>query len=79
MNVDQPKFMAGTRPADCRQTPLADWKVYLKWHLLNSTASSLSAAFVEEDFAFNGKYLSGSHRNEAALEAVRGVDRSVFG
>ena len=59
MNVDQPKFMQEL-DRQLQQTPLADWKVYLKWHLLNSTAGSLSAAFVEEDFAFNGKYLSGT-------------------
>src|ERR1700694_350619 len=43
-----------------KQSPLSDWKVYLKWQLLNSTSSSLSAPFVEEDFAFYGKYLSGT-------------------
>jgi putative endopeptidase len=59
MNVDQPKFMQEV-DHQMAQTPLADWKVYLKWHLLNSTASSLSAPLVEEDFAFNGKYLSGT-------------------
>jgi len=59
MNVDQPKFMQEV-DRQMQQTSLADWKVYLKWQLLNSTASSLSAAFVEEDFAFNGKYLSGT-------------------
>ena len=59
MNVDQPKFMQEL-DRQMQQTPLADWKVYLKWQLLNSTASSLSAPFVEEDFAFNGKYLSGA-------------------
>jgi len=59
MNVDQPKFMQEL-DRQIHEDPLADWKVYLKWHLLNSTASSLSAAFVEEDFAFNGKYLSGT-------------------
>jgi endothelin-converting enzyme/putative endopeptidase len=59
MNVDQPKFMQEL-DRQMQQTPLADWKVYLEWHLLNSTASSLSAPFVEEDFAFNGKYLSGT-------------------
>ena len=59
MNVDQPKFMQEV-DRQMQQTPPADWKVYLKWHLLNSTASSLSAPFVEEDFAFNGKYLSGT-------------------
>jgi putative endopeptidase len=59
INVDQPKFMQEL-DRQVHEVPLADWKVYLKWHLLNSTASSLSAAFVEEDFAFNGKYLSGT-------------------
>jgi endothelin-converting enzyme/putative endopeptidase len=59
MNVDQPKFMQEV-DRQMQRTPLADWKVYLKWQLLNSTASSLSAPFVEEDFAFNGKYLSGT-------------------
>ena len=59
MNVDQPKFMQEL-DRQLHEAPLADWKVYLKWHLLNSTASSLSTPFVEEDFAFNGKYLSGT-------------------
>ena len=54
MNVDQPKFMQEL-DRQVHEAPLADWKVYLKWHLLNSTASSLSAPFIEEDFAFNGR------------------------
>jgi putative endopeptidase len=59
MNVDQPKFMQEL-DRQVHEAPLADWKVYLKWHLLNSTAGSLSAPFVEEDFAFTGKYLGGT-------------------
>ena len=59
MNVDQPKFMAEF-DRQLQQTSLADWKVYLKWNLLNSTASVLSEPLVEEDFAFKGKYLSGT-------------------
>jgi putative endopeptidase len=59
MNVDQPKFMAEMDRL-LEQEPLANWKTYLKWHLLNSTSSSLSEPFVDEDFAFNGKYLSGA-------------------
>ena len=58
MNVDQPKFMQEV-DRQMQQVSLADWKVYLKWQVLNSVASSLSAPFVEEDFAFNGKYLAG--------------------
>jgi putative endopeptidase len=59
MNVDQPKFMQEF-DRQLQQTSLADWKVYLKWQLLNSAAGSLSAPFVEEDFAFNGAYLAGA-------------------
>ncbi|MBF0312842.1 MAG: M13 family metallopeptidase [Oligoflexia bacterium] len=39
--------------------PLTEWKNYLRWHLINATAAYLSSAFVEEDFNFNGKILSG--------------------
>ena len=59
LNVDQPKFMQEL-DRQMHEAPLSDWKVYFKWHLLNSTAGSLSKPFVEEDFAFNGKYLSGT-------------------
>jgi endothelin-converting enzyme/putative endopeptidase len=59
MNVDQPKFIQEV-DRQMQQTPLADWKIYLEWHLLNSTAAALSAPFAEEDFAFKGKYLSGT-------------------
>jgi endothelin-converting enzyme/putative endopeptidase len=59
MNVDQPKFMQEV-DRQMQQTSLTDWKVYLKWQLLNSMANSLSAPFVEENFAFNGKYLAGA-------------------
>src|SRR4029077_11530095 len=59
MNVDQPKFMQEV-DRQMQEVPLSDWKIYLKWHLLDSTARFLSTPLVEEDFAFNGKYLSGA-------------------
>jgi endothelin-converting enzyme/putative endopeptidase len=59
MNVDQPKFMQQV-DRQMQQTPLAGWKIYLKWQLLDSVANSLSTPFVEENFAFNGKYLAGT-------------------
>jgi putative endopeptidase len=59
MNVDQPKFMQEF-DRQLQQVPLADWKVYLKWHLLDSTANDLPTQFVEENFAFRGKYLGGA-------------------
>jgi putative endopeptidase len=59
MNVDKPKFMQEF-DRQLQQTPLVDWKAYLKWNLLNSTADALSAPIEREDFEFFGKYLSGA-------------------
>src|SRR5437762_12595018 len=59
MNVDQPKFLPEF-DRQLQQAPLADWKVYLKWSLLNSTAEALSGPIEREDFEFFGKYMSGT-------------------
>jgi predicted metalloendopeptidase len=40
--------------------PLAEWKVYLRWHLLRATAGYLSSPFEREAFAFNGTTLEGT-------------------
>jgi putative endopeptidase len=59
INVDEPRFMQEF-DRQLQQTPLADWKVYLKWSLLNSMAEALSAPIEQGDFEFFGKYLSGA-------------------
>jgi putative endopeptidase len=59
INVDQPKFLQEFQ-RQLRQTSIADWKTYLGWHVLNTAASSLSAPFVQEDFAFYQQYLQGA-------------------
>ncbi len=58
LNVDQPKYMQEF-DRQLQQNSLADWKVYLKWQMLNSVPDALSAPIEEEDFAFFGKYLRG--------------------
>jgi len=58
LNVTQPAFLAEVE-RQLKATPIADWKIYLAWHLINAAAPLLSQPLVEEDFAFNGKYLSG--------------------
>jgi len=58
INVAQPKFMTGMA-AMINTTPVNDWKVYFRWDLINSAASSLSSAFDKEHFAFYGTVLSG--------------------
>ena len=59
VNVAEPRFLEEVNK-QLLSVPLADWKTYLEWHLLDSAAPSLSDAFVQEDFAFNGAYLNGA-------------------
>jgi putative endopeptidase len=58
LNVDQPKYMQEF-DRQLQQNSLANWRVYLKWQILNSVPDALSAPIEEEDFAFFGKYLRG--------------------
>ncbi|WP_168914682.1 M13 family metallopeptidase [Microcella flavibacter] len=39
---------------------LADWQDWLRWSVIRSTAPYLSSAFVEENFAFYGRTLTGT-------------------
>jgi len=59
LNVTQPKFLQQVE-TELKSTPIAQWRTYLQWQVLNSAADSLSKDFVEENFAFNGKYLTGA-------------------
>jgi len=67
LNVEQPAFL---REVDRQlaRTPLATWKTYLKWKVLDSAAESLSAPFVDEDFAFFRAYLGGAKERKPRWE-----------
>jgi len=59
VNVGQPDFF---KAADklLTNTPIDDWKIYLRWHLVNAASNTLSSKFVQESFNFNGKFLQGT-------------------
>ncbi len=59
LNVSQPKFVQQLNALLAKE-PLADLKTYLRWRLVDQMAEHLSRAFVEEDFAFNRKFLRGA-------------------
>ena len=59
LNVGQPDFFKSLN-GDLTSTPIEDWKTYLRWTLVNTTAPGLSEPFVAEDFAFNSKELRGT-------------------
>ncbi len=58
VNVASPEFVKGVE-ALIASTSLENWKTYLTWHAVHSAAPLLPAAFVDEDFAFYGRTLTG--------------------
>jgi endothelin-converting enzyme/putative endopeptidase len=58
LNVASPGFFKALNE-ELEKESLPDWKVYLRWHLVHADAPFLSAAFLNENFAFYGKTLRG--------------------
>ena len=58
LNVSSPGFFKALNE-ELEHESLADWKTYLRWHLLHADAAYLSAPFLNENFAFYGKTLRG--------------------
>jgi len=75
--IRQPSFFAGFGQL-LDDTPLAVWKSYLKWHLLEAYAPYLSKRFVDQDFAFFGASLRGIPENRPRWKrGVTLVEQSI--
>lgn len=59
LNVAVPDFFQQME-AQLKGISLEDWKTYLTWHVVHAAAPILPAAFVNENFEFYGKTLTGS-------------------
>jgi putative endopeptidase len=58
LNVSAPGFFKVLN-AELEKDSLADWKIYLRWHLVHASARYLSTTVRNENFAFYGKTLRG--------------------
>ena len=61
--VGQPEFFDAVHRA-LRTHSIAEWKIYLRWHLLHASAPHLHAAVDAEDFDFFHRRLLGQERPE---------------
>ena len=59
VNVASPDYFKAVN-AEIGSVALEDWKTYLTWHLLHSEIPFLPAAFVQANFEFYGKTLTGA-------------------
>ncbi|HWY67310.1 MAG TPA: M13 family metallopeptidase [Terriglobales bacterium] len=77
-NVGEPKFLAEV-DRQLANTPIADWKTYLTWHVLRTASPYLSSKFVDEDFAFNQKYLNGAQEMKPLWKRCAESEDSLLG
>jgi putative endopeptidase len=59
LNVAVPDFFKALN-AELKDTSLDDLKTYFRWHLVHSMAPYLSQPFVDENFNFYGKVMTGA-------------------
>ena len=74
LNVVVPDFYKAL-DAELKNVSLEDLKTYFRWHFVHSQAQYLPKAFVDENFAFFGKTLTGAQELQARWKrCVRAVD-----
>jgi putative endopeptidase len=77
LNVGNPDFFKHVNE-ELDKVSLADWKTYLRWKMISDFAPGLPKAFVDEDFQFNGKYMSGQQEMEPRWKrCVKSTDASL--
>jgi putative endopeptidase len=63
-SLSHPKFFAAV-DAMLADTPVDQWKAYLRYHAIDNASDYLSKPFVQESFAFHKRALNGQKENEA--------------
>src|SRR5437879_10750686 len=75
--VGQPKFFEGLQ-RQLSGRPLADWKIYLRYHVLRAAAPYLAAPFEAEHFRFYSTVLRGTPEMEPRWQrAARTIDSAL--
>ena len=78
INVGQPDFFKAAGEL-FKSTPIDDWKAYLRWHVLLTTASTLSNDFVNENFRFYEAVLRGTKQIKPRWKRVVAATDAALG
>jgi len=76
--LNQPKFYEGLNTI-INSVTIAEWKVFLKWNLIETAAPYLSSKFVNESFKFNGTVLAGKKEMKPRYKRVQGAIDEALG
>jgi len=76
--VGQPEFFRELQTA-LTTVPIKDWKVYLRWNLINGSAEYLSKPFVDQDFEFYSKTMRGAKKQRPRWKKVLDAEKGAMG
>ena len=76
LNVGQPEFFKEWNAA-LSEMPLAQWKTYLRFHVLRTYAPTLSKSFVDADFDYNRAFTGQKQMLPRWKRALRETDRAM--
>jgi putative endopeptidase len=78
INIYQPGFMKELNSM-MKTVAIDDWKIFLRWQLINSAAAYLGKDFVDQNFDFYYRTLSGQEKMEPRWKTVLDVTSSALG
>ncbi len=78
VNIFQPSFMKELNSM-MKTVPVDDWKTFLRWQLINSTAAYLGKEFVDQNFDFYNRTLSGQEKMEPRWKLVLDLTSNALG
>ncbi|MBX3227550.1 MAG: M13 family metallopeptidase [Labilithrix sp.] len=76
-NVSQPEFLKAVGAMLGGKVAVADWKTYLRWHVLRIHGNELSKKFVDEKFKWRQALTGADKLPERWKRCVRTVDASM--
>ena len=77
LNVDTPDFFKEVNVRLAAE-PIENWKIYLRYHVVDSSSPYLSSNFVQENFDFYRKYLRGAKEMQPRWKrCVRYTDHNL--
>ncbi len=78
INIGQPDFLKEANKM-MTDVPLDQWKTFLRWTVLNSSANLLPKKFADENFKFTGVYLRGAKEQEPRWKRCVGSTDGAVG
>jgi putative endopeptidase len=78
VDVAQPEFFTALEK-NLSAVSLTNWKTYLRWQIINDSASNLSKKFDDANFDFNGRYLFGTKERLPRWKRCIGITNGSLG